>query len=243
MHTLATAVTLIGALMWPAAASAQSLAEAAQREAARRKTAANAPKTPPASPSAAPLAQQSDVKVDEQPSTQGTISLAEVARREAARRKALAASGRHGRSLTTGDVKKWEPPPQDTDPADSATTPDMPKDGSAKRADKAGATDTPNDASSERKGEEYWRNRMGSAREELRRNEAFAEALQSRVNALSADFAAKDDPYQRAQIADDRQKALAELDRLANDIDKNRKAIADIEDDARRAGVPAGWIR
>jgi len=84
---------------------------------------------------------------------------------------------------------------------------------------------------------------MAAAREELRRNEAFAEALQSRINALSAEFSAKDDPYQRAQVADDRQKALAEMDRLTSEIDKNRKSIADIEDDARRAGVPAGWIR
>jgi hypothetical protein len=84
---------------------------------------------------------------------------------------------------------------------------------------------------------------MTGAREDLRRNEAFAEALQSRINALSAEFSAKDDPYQRAQVADDRQKALAELDRLTADIDKNKKVLADIEEDARRAGVPAGWIR
>jgi hypothetical protein len=44
-------------------------------------------------------------------------------------------------------------------------------------------------------------------------------------------------------VADDRQKALAELERLTTDIDNNKKAIADIEEDARRAGVPAGWIR
>ena len=48
---------------------------------------------------------------------------------------------------------------------------------------------------------------------------------------------------QRAKIADDRQKALAELARLTLDIDKANKQIADIEEEARKAGVPPGWIR
>jgi hypothetical protein len=71
----------------------------------------------------------------------------------------------------------------------------------------------------------------------------FAEALQSRINALSADFAARDDPAQRAQIADDRQKALEELERVKTDIETSRKTVADIEEEARRAGVPPGWLR
>ncbi len=245
MHTFAPVLAVIAALMWPATASAQSLAEIAQREAARRKAEttananANAAKTPPA---AAPLQQQTDVQTPEATAASGAISLAEVARREAARRKALAASGRRGKALTNSDVKKWEPPAE-TETAEPAADADKQKGDSARPADKAVPTDAQKSAADETKGEEYWRGRMSSAREALRRNEAFAEALQSRVNALSAEFSAKDDPYQRAQIADDRQKALAELDRLTNDIDKNKKAIADIEDDARRAGVPAGWIR
>ena len=63
------------------------------------------------------------------------------------------------------------------------------------------------------------------------------------INGLTADFTARDDPYQRAQIADERQKALAELDRVKQDIEKAKKAITDIEEDARKANVPAGWIR
>jgi hypothetical protein len=84
---------------------------------------------------------------------------------------------------------------------------------------------------------------MTAAREELRRNESFAEALQSRINALTADFAGRDDPYQRAKIGDDRLKALAELDRVTREIEKAKKNIGDIEEDARTSGVPPGWIR
>jgi hypothetical protein len=44
-------------------------------------------------------------------------------------------------------------------------------------------------------------------------------------------------------VADNRQKALAELDRVKNDIVQQTKAIADIQSEARRAGVPPGWLR
>src|SRR5450756_2400479 len=43
--------------------------------------------------------------------------------------------------------------------------------------------------------------------------------------------------------ADDRQKALAELERVKTEIEKLTKQIADIEEEARRAGVPPGWLR
>lgn len=98
-------------------------------------------------------------------------------------------------------------------------------------------------ASAAPKSEEAWRARIARARDDLHRNEVFAEALQSRINALSGDFAARDDPFQRAQIADDRQKALEELERVKKDVESSRKAIADIEEEARRAGVPPGWLR
>ena len=84
---------------------------------------------------------------------------------------------------------------------------------------------------------------MTQAREELRRNQMFAEALQTRINSLTSDFSARDDPYQRAQVADDRQKALAELSRVKGEIDAGTKLIAEIEEEARQAGVPPGWIR
>lgn len=84
---------------------------------------------------------------------------------------------------------------------------------------------------------------MATARGNLSRAETFQEALQSRINALSADFVNRDDPAQRAQIANERQKALAELDRVKQEIVQYQKEIGDIQEAARRAGVPAGWVR
>ena len=63
------------------------------------------------------------------------------------------------------------------------------------------------------------------------------------MNALSADFVNRDDPYQRAKIGEDRQKALAEMDRVKVEIAEQKKKIEDIEEEARKAGVPPGWLR
>jgi hypothetical protein len=94
-----------------------------------------------------------------------------------------------------------------------------------------------------KKDEAYWRMQLAEARDGLARAQTFAEALQSRINALTADFANRDDPAQRSVIAADRQKALTELERVRKEIDEYTKAIAKIQEDARRAGVPAGWVR
>jgi hypothetical protein len=69
------------------------------------------------------------------------------------------------------------------------------------------------------------------------------DSLQSRINALQTDFVNRDDPAQRAKIEGDRKAALAELERVKKELDENTKKITAIEDEARRAGVPAGWLR
>jgi hypothetical protein len=168
-------------------------------------------------------------------------TLGELARREQERRKKAPAATK---TYTNEDLKKLPPGPG------SATDPAV-KPADAKDAAKPAGTGQPGDPAKvdatkppePAKDEAYWRARIDAARENLRSNESFHEALQVQINALSADFAARDDPYQRAKVADDRQKKLAEQARVAQEIDKAKKQIAEIEDEARRAGVPPGWIR
>ena len=80
-------------------------------------------------------------------------------------------------------------------------------------------------------------------RTQLDRDQTFAEALQSRINSLSADFVNRDDPAQRGVIERDRQKAVSELARVNKSIEDGKKAIADLEEEARKAGAPPGWLR
>ena len=109
--------------------------------------------------------------------------------------------------------------------------------------DSKGAKDANAKEKGPAKDQAYWAGRLKDLKAQLDRDQTFADALQSRINALSADFVARDDPAQKAAIARDKQKALDELERLKKAIQNDKKALSDLEDEARRAGAPAGWLR
>jgi hypothetical protein len=157
-----------------------------------------------------------------------TPTLAELAQKEQERRKGLKASA--AKVYSDKDL------PKPAAPAVASTVPSGPTPVPAEQKPAEAKPD-------EQKDDAWWRARIGQAREAQRRAEAFAEALQSRINALSTDMVNRDDPYQRAKLGDDRQKALAELQRVTNEIEQSKKEIADIEEEARRANVPPGWLR
>ena len=166
-------------------------------------------------------------------------SLGAIAKKEEERRKDVKAPAK---VYTNGDLRGGDAvssPPARTGQAGATGTEQVPASpsGVAPKEEKPAAAD---DA---KKDEAYWKERLSKVRGDLDRSQTFAEALQSRINALTTDFAAREDPAQRAQIANDRQKALAELDRVKKEIDANTKAISGIQEEARKANVPAGWVR
>ena len=156
-----------------------------------------------------------------------TPPLAEVAKKEQERRKTQKPAAKVYTKKDLPESAQAAPPATAATPPAAAQTPAQPE---QKRE-------------TDGKDETWWRNRIAAAREELRRNEVFAEALQSRINALSADFVNRDDPFQRAKIGQDRDKAIAELARVKDEIARGKKQIEDIEEEARKAGVPPGWLR
>jgi hypothetical protein len=166
-------------------------------------------------------------------------SLGDVAKQEEARRKSVKNPGKlyTNENLRPDTSSPPEPSAPTAPPADSAqTTPAAPAATAPKEGDKPAADD-------QKKDEKYWKDRLTEARTALDRSKTFADALQSRINALTADFTSRSDPAQRAVVERDRQKALAELDRVSQEIKDNTKAITDIQEEARKAGVPAGWYR
>lgn len=96
---------------------------------------------------------------------------------------------------------------------------------------------------SEPSSESEWRTRAADLRGQVVRQRILADALQSRINALRTDFVNRDDPAQRAVIEQDRVKALAELERVKKDLKSAEQAVTDLDDQARRKSVPAGWLR
>ena len=157
-------------------------------------------------------------------------SLGAVAKQEEARRKSVKAAGK----VYTNDSLHAEPAPSTPPAAAAATEP------ANSQAAPAPAADAPADA---KKDEAFWKKRVATERDSLERAKSFAEALQSRINALTTDFTNRDDPAQRTRVGNDRQKALTELDRVKKEIEAHTKAIADIQEEARKAGAPAGWVR
>lgn len=158
---------------------------------------------------------------------QTTPSLAELAKKEEARRKAIKGSGK---VYTNADLPKPAAEPR------AALPPAAPVAEAEKKREEPQKQEPEKD-------EAWWRGRITTAKESLRRNEMFFDALQTRINSLANDFASRDDPFQRAKIAEDRLKALNELERVKADIEQDKKQIAAIEEEARQAGIPPGWLR
>jgi len=165
--------------------------------------------------------------------TPAAPTLVDVAKAEEARRKGVRKPAKvYTNGNLKGDNRSAAPPAPATPAPPSTTVPAVDLPGGTVPAAKPAARD-----------QAYWSSRMIAAQTALERSRLFAESLQSRINALTTDFVNRDDPAQRAKIETDRKAALAELDRVKKEMETQRKEIAAIEDEARRAGVPSGWLR
>lgn len=165
----------------------------------------------------------------------GAQSLADVAKSSNTGRKS---PPKPSKVYTNENLKQDITPSSPTAaPAEGAAAP------STDAAAAAPAADATPAAEPGARDEKYWKDRMKAAREGLERNETLASALQSQINGLTTDFINTDDPAQRAAVGQRRTKAVADLERAQRDITAAKKSIAAVEDEARRAGVPAGWLR
>lgn len=167
-----------------------------------------------------------------QPSS--TVSLADVARKEEARRKSAKKSTKvfTNANLATPDAPIGvvsSAPTASTNATPSTADPTIPG-GKAEPAPPKGD-------------QQFWQARVSKARTDLTRTQMFADSLQTKINSLRTDFTNRDNRVEREKIQQDLNTALAELERLKKEIDTQQKAITAIEDEARRAGVPAGWLR
>ena len=162
------------------------------------------------------------------------MSLADLAGREALRRQMMPKSVR---SLTDRDVNGLPRSPLPTQPESSTDT------AAPATATPAAPGAPPTAAAPAAHDEAWWRARVDDAQKTLERDTLLAEALQSRVNGLTADWSARDDPAQRQVLFETRQRVMDELQRMTTQLETDRKTVADIDDDARSKNVPAGWVR
>jgi hypothetical protein len=160
--------------------------------------------------------------------------LAAIAKKEEERRKSAKSGKVYGNGDLKTDIAPAPPPPSSTNASPAAPSTQVPS------VNLPGGKAEPE---GQVKDEAYWRARMAAARSALERSRIFADALQSRLNALATDFVNRDDPAQRSQLELERRRALAELEKVKKEMADQTKAITDIEDEARKAGVPPGWLR
>ena len=174
--------------------------------------------------------------------TASAQTLADLAKKDSDRRKSV----KHpAKVYTNDDVQDLKPimPMMENDgtgtkPIDpnatSTSKPDM--DSPAKPGT---GTGTPGVKSGE---EAQWRSRMQAARDAVSRTQLQLEGMRNRAAQLTAASAAANQE-QRATFQKQQQDALQEFDRLRADLQKNQKALSDLEGEASRAGVPPGWLR
>jgi hypothetical protein len=91
---------------------------------------------------------------------------------------------------------------------------------------------------------EDWKSLISSARGAVSNLESRIASLQSQANKLANDFYAWDDPaYRDSVIKPAWDQALASLEEAKNALPDAKQRVADIEEEARKAGVPPGWLR
>jgi hypothetical protein len=91
--------------------------------------------------------------------------------------------------------------------------------------------------------EKWWRDRIAKARKDLAKDEAAVGPAEARANSLTTAAINTDDPAKQLQVRQQLLTTLAEVERLKAQIEADKKSIADIQSEARRAGIPPGWIR
>ena len=165
-------------------------------------------------------------------------SLADVARQEQERRKTIK---KPAKVLTNKDLgtAPATASPQATTPGSAGTTPPA----AGTDAAKPGANGAEKKSDESAKDQAYWSGRAKGFQTQLDRDQTFAVALQARINALANEYTNQGDGVQQRAIATERQKAIDEQNRVTKQITDDKKAIADLQEEARRAGVPSGWLR
>lgn len=169
-------------------------------------------------------------------------SLVELARQERARRAGIAPEARSkvytnddlrdSGGLTIGAAPQAAEPETDAGSGHAGQESGSDGDGHGTQAEAGEVLD-----------ENGWRARMTAAQEARERAALVASALRNRADGLWAQFTAMDDPARRRVVERQRTEALAELEDTQAEADRLEREIQDIREEARRAGVPPGWLR
>jgi hypothetical protein len=91
--------------------------------------------------------------------------------------------------------------------------------------------------------EPQWKARRAELQSALDRDQIFVVAMQGRIDALDVSLANVVYRLEQLQLERQKEEALTELTRLKAVAVSDALAIRTFEEEARRAGIPAGWLR
>lgn len=151
--------------------------------------------------------------------TAGAQSLAEVAKKERERREKLEAS--EGETPTITDVELRRAGDSGTLPTSRTTTADSGDDEAGGETEPEEDTEEAAEAADPRQTEAYWRGRLQPIDERIQRLETQLQSPQYTMNPVGG----------------------PERQRLEQQLERARAQRQAVLDEARRAGVPPGWLR
>jgi hypothetical protein len=146
-----------------------------------------------------------------------------------------APSPKPARVFTDDDLKKYSEERAASGEDASAT-------GSTEPAGAEGSTSS-GDADADRR--QQWQRRAREARENVAEAEALVTALEQKITDLRVDRGADNamDPFRLQTLQAEIQKATAELTAARDQAQSRRAALDAVLEDARRQGIPPGWVR
>lgn len=166
-------------------------------------------------------------------------TIADVARRERARQQPQS-----NVSFTNADLKKKTPvtTTEQNKPGETQTT--APGATSTTTAPASSATQAPTQApaSTDTRDEKWWREKFDAARTDIRRAENQVALAQLEVNSANRDYLTRSyDPGNVGLTAV--AAAQQKLENANKAVAASRAKLAQLENDLRQAGAPAGWAR
>ena len=185
-----------------------------------------------------------------------TKSLAEVAREKKAAspaaKTAPSPEPSPGRVFTNEDLPAQPSPPAIASPGPAGTGR-----GTVTKLPPAAAGSTPSESQSQSRSsdvplprdgaeqESGWRGRAAALRDAISNAEKSIPEIEDRIAGLRNDRNPTNlmDPNREQNRQAEIAKAQAELESVRAGLERSRQALADLEEEARRKGIPPGWLR
>lgn len=162
--------------------------------------------------------------------------LAAAAKREKERRAKIAAEKTETKSFTNQDVEDFKA----KNPTDESTSEEPGVEGEQPASD--GTTGESAAAGEQKDDEAIWKEKAAAAQEKIKAAEEKVNKTQDDIDALWRYQTAVDDGQQQQKAVGERTERMNDLDSAKKELEEAKKAEEEMQEEARKEGVPPGWV-